>query len=206
MENIQTVLFDLDETLLDRTKSFLFYCEYLIDKFFPQAISVEKRREIVDYLVEKDNGGYGDRAAFHEDAVMHLHFPCTADGLREIWFRHFDEFAAEEDGMKEVLEYLSKKYKLGLITNGSTDVQNAKIDALGIRHYFEIILVSEAAGISKPEKEIFLMACRELGIEPENAVYIGDHYENDYLGASQAGLHAIWKKKEDKLISLFELL
>jgi len=97
--------------------------------------------------------------------------------------------------MEDVLKELKKKeLLLGMITNGFTDFQWMNIKALGIDHYFDTILVSEQEGIKKPHKDIFLRALKALNVSAEESVYIGDHPENDVLGARGAGMHAVWKK------------
>jgi len=92
------------------------------------------------------------------------------------------------------LEQLQRQsYRLGLISNAGddTDVQTL-IDKAGLRPYFEIILTSAAEGIRKPNPRIFWTALDSLGIEPENAVMVGDTLGADILGAKNAGLFSIW--------------
>ena len=74
-------------------------------------------------------------------------------------------------------------------------MQNRKIDALDIRKYFEIIIISEDVGMKKPDKNIFIRTCNELKIMPSEAIYVGDNYEIDIVGAINAGLKAIWLNK-----------
>ncbi|MBD8114893.1 HAD family hydrolase [Bacillus megaterium] len=56
------------------------------------------------------------------------------------------------------------------------------------------MLVSEQEGIKKPYVDIFLRVLKRLDVKAEETVYVGDHPENDVLGARNAGMHAIWKK------------
>lgn len=56
----------------------------------------------------------------------------------------------------------------------------------------DIILVSEQEGIKKPQAEIFIRALERLYVRPKESVYVGDHLENDVIGARNAGLNAIW--------------
>jgi len=62
----------------------------------------------------------------------------------------------------------------------------------GIEAYFDDIIVSEESKIAKPDPKIFHMACANLGIKPEEAVYVGDYYPNDIAGAIGAGITPIW--------------
>lgn len=81
-----------------------------------------------------------------------------------------------------------------MITNGFTEFKLLNIRSLEIEKYMDIILVSEQEGMKKPQAEIFLRALERLGVEPEESIYIGDHPENDVIGARNVGMHAIWKK------------
>jgi len=79
-----------------------------------------------------------------------------------------------------------------LITNGRTAIQYGKIDRLGLRDRFEVILVSEEVGIKKPNPDLFRMALKRLGLEPEECLYVGDHPVNDIEGAAAVGMETIW--------------
>ncbi|GAF06117.1 2-haloalkanoic acid dehalogenase [Paenibacillus pini JCM 16418] len=96
------------------------------------------------------------------------------------------------DQAKEVVTVLRKKYKTGLITNGKTNIQYGKIDQIGMRNDFDIIIVSEEAGVKKPDPSIFEMACTALDVRSEECIYIGDHPMNDIEGAFRAGMETIW--------------
>ena len=89
-------------------------------------------------------------------------------------------------------ELRSRELKLGIVTNGNARVQNAKIDALGIRTYMGTIIVSEAVGMKKPEPRIFELALRELSATPAETWFVGDHPVNDILGASAVGMNSVW--------------
>jgi putative hydrolase of the HAD superfamily len=98
-----------------------------------------------------------------------------------------------EDAL-EILQYIKTKYKIGLITNGKIIIQYGKIDKLNLREYFDTIVVSEEAGIKKPNKGIFEIALKSLNLRSEDCIYIGDHPVNDIDGADKAGMKTIWIK------------
>ncbi len=83
--------------------------------------------------------------------------------------------------------------KLGLITNGSVARQRQKLEFLGISSVFDTVLISESEGVRKPELEIFHRALERCGVEPGEALFVGDHPEVDVAGARRAGLVAVWK-------------
>jgi putative hydrolase of the HAD superfamily len=72
--------------------------------------------------------------------------------------------------------------------------QNAKLTALGISTLFDVVLISEAEGIRKPDRAIFDMAVNRCGVSPTEAMFVGDHPEVDIAGAQAAGLVPVWKR------------
>ena len=96
------------------------------------------------------------------------------------------------DGTIEVLEYLGKKYKLHIITNGFAEVQYKKIHNSNIAVFFKTITNSEMAGVKKPNPIIFEYALDSAKAKKENSIMIGDCLEADVQGALNAGLDAIF--------------
>lgn len=96
------------------------------------------------------------------------------------------------DGTFEVLEYLGKKYKLHIITNGFAEVQQKKINNSNIAGFFKTITNSEMAGVKKPNPIIFEYALDLAKANKENSIMIGDCLEADVQGALNAGLDAIF--------------
>ena len=94
----------------------------------------------------------------------------------------------------EILRCLSGKYKLGVIANQSLGTED-RLKAWGIRKYFDVIVASAEAGVSKPEPEIFEKALKEAGCQPEHAYMIGDRLDNDIIPAMKLGMHTIWVRQ-----------
>ena len=95
-------------------------------------------------------------------------------------------------GAEELLrEVHGSGYTLAIISNndGKTAEKCARV---GIDKYFEIIIDSTKVGKIKPDREIFLLASRELGIETNDIVHVGDLYGADVLGARNAGIDTVW--------------
>jgi putative hydrolase of the HAD superfamily len=104
----------------------------------------------------------------------------------------------------EVLDYLFKKYKLHIITNGFEEVQHLKLTESGLLKYFDVIILSEKAGVKKPHPYIFKKAFKEAGASPNNSIMIGDDLYADIYGAQRVGMDSIYfnfyKKEHDKAI------
>jgi putative hydrolase of the HAD superfamily len=93
---------------------------------------------------------------------------------------------------REVVEELSKKFKLGLLTNGAPDLQREKLRASGLEDFFSAIVISGEHGIGKPKPAIFQKLLQLLSIKPEEAVMIGNSLERDIAGAQTVGIPSIW--------------
>jgi FMN hydrolase / 5-amino-6-(5-phospho-D-ribitylamino)uracil phosphatase len=87
---------------------------------------------------------------------------------------------------------------IGIVTNGPTEVQRAKLQLLGIERLVDFVLVSEEFGVAKPEPEIFREALRLAGVMPEEAVFVGDSAEFDIAGAQAAGIPAVWLNRHQR--------
>ena len=90
-----------------------------------------------------------------------------------------------------ILDLLKKKYKLHIITNGFTEVQNKKMINSNMKKYFTCIIDSETVGVKKPNIKIFNYALNVSQAKAANSLMIGDNLEADILGALNAGFHAI---------------
>ncbi|KAJ0173704.1 hypothetical protein K1T71_010853 [Dendrolimus kikuchii] len=87
-----------------------------------------------------------------------------------------------------LLETLREDYLLGLITNGPSRAQWQKIGKLGLRKYFDCVLVSGDLPWEKPDQHIFLEACKLLDVEPRSCIMVGDKLETDIKGGKEADL------------------
>lgn len=90
-----------------------------------------------------------------------------------------------------VLDYLSSKYVLHLITNGFSEVQETKLKVSGLGNYFRIVITSEEAGVKKPNPEIFKFALQKAGANINNSLMIGDDFEVDIVGAKNVGIDQV---------------
>ncbi|MCF8331470.1 MAG: YjjG family noncanonical pyrimidine nucleotidase [Bacteroidales bacterium] len=95
-------------------------------------------------------------------------------------------------GVTETLEYLKKKYRLHIVTNGFNEVQFKKIRNSGLSSYFDTIITSDNAGNKKPDKAFFIYAFSETGAIPEYTLTIGDDEISDIEGAKAAGTDQVF--------------
>ncbi|MBP1995442.1 HAD family hydrolase [Paenibacillus eucommiae] len=192
--NYAAVIFDLDNTLVNRKLAFQSYAKLFTEKFV--EIADEDSTETVNYIISADQNGYRKKRDLYEELRSKLAMKneqTTVEDMLEYWFAEFFKSSILMQGALEVLDTIKgQNIKLGMITNGSVHSQYAKIDAVGIRDYFHTIIVSDEVGIKKPDPKIFSMALENLNISGENVLFVGDHPSNDVKGALDAGMHAVW--------------
>ena len=106
------------------------------------------------------------------------------------------------EGAIEILNYLSNKYKLHIITNGFSEVQYKKINNSGLSDFFSTVTNSEMAGVKKPHPIIYEFALTTANVSKENAIMIGDCIEADIKGALNFGIEAIFFNPDEKEVPL----
>ncbi|GGF82152.1 haloacid dehalogenase [Paenibacillus albidus] len=99
------------------------------------------------------------------------------------------------DGVRAQLErFLTAGHTVGIITNGPREHQMNKIIGLGVDKLIpaERIFISDAVGIAKPDPEIFAYVNRKTGTSAAHSMYVGDTWDNDVVGALEAGWKVCW--------------
>lgn len=81
-------------------------------------------------------------------------------------------------------------FRLGVVSNSDGRADEA-IEAAGLREYFEFVMDSAEVGVEKPDPRIFMLALERLALTPAEAMYVGDLYEIDAVGARAAGLDVV---------------
>jgi len=104
--------------------------------------------------------------------------------------------SAAVQGAKQVIEKLSKRFPLGVISNGFPDIQYNKLKSLHIEKLFKVILLSEELGVRKPNKRIFKLAAERIGIKTNYCLFVGDSLDTDILGAKNSGMKTCWFNRD----------
>jgi putative hydrolase of the HAD superfamily len=199
------IFFDLDHTLWDFEKNSFLTIEELYENFkLHQHTTLDVSSFYEVYT--KHNNHYWDlfrRNQINRQTLRYIRFHKTIEELgidNDAWPHQMSEFYLSRLPLKEhlikdareVLEYLSAKYKLNIITNGFDEVQHKKLEVSGIKPFFSHIITSEVAGYQKPHTLIFKYALEISGAGLLNSIVIGDSIEADIIGAQNAGLDHIF--------------
>ena len=103
-------------------------------------------------------------------------------------------------GAVELVKHLhNNNVKMGIITNGFTQLQQIRLERTGLLPYFSPVVISELVGIAKPHRKIFEYALEQMGSPDINHVLmVGDTLESDILGGNNVGLDTCWLNHENK--------
>lgn len=193
MKNIKAVLFDLDCTLIDRHRTIDAYGQQFIEDFHDE-LADHNLATVLPVLHKADGGGY--RMAERSSEILGAlswHAAPTADRLDAHWRQHTPAMAVlMESAMETLRACRARDLALAIVTNGTVNSQQRKLDALGLAAEVDAVVISEAVGCKKPDPRIFAAALERLDVSAAETVYVGDHPVNDVMGATQAGLQAIW--------------
>lgn len=184
-----------------------------------RAAGVERTLDEIDVAVETTWGAY------YRDAEQ-VTFPATQDydaqsqtELSRTLLRHLGVegepalrtylealdaafnrpgFVRPYPEVPEVLDWLATQgYRLGIVSNWSWNLRQ-RVAQAGLDGRFELVWASAYAGCNKPHPGIFSQALERMALSPGRALYVGDSYRHDVLGARAAGLDPVLLDREGK--------
>jgi len=201
------ILFDLDDTLFDHTRASRIALEsvhavHARDVDFDDFIR-EHARVLEVFHARFLKGEFSldqARAARMIELFATFEKSVNANLALDISMQYRCEHQGNRalvTGARELLEALQHQTRMGIITNNSTAEQIEKLRALDIAHFFEVIVISEDVGVTKPNPKIFEIALERFGAQPHQAVMIGDSFTNDIEGAIGAGIAPLWLHRNE---------
>lgn len=190
---LSAVIFDLDGTLYRRVDCLPVFlaAQYARRRDLLGALS---RDEFIAKFVALDANGSVRRDAAYPRLLSEIGAdPNAAAVLVEDYVSGYRDYCVPSPDCFPTLARLrADGYRLGLITNGQTPIQENTIAGLGLSQSFDVIVISENEGMRKPDPEIFRRTLARLGVTANEAVYVGDNPEADIDGARAAAMRTIW--------------
>ncbi len=186
MLKVQALLFDLDNTLIDEGQYFDAVFAEFAKRWKKDA--VEFQSALAESLRRASRDIFGD-------VLKAVNFFST-DRQAEL-FHLYQTIEAKIRFYPDAQDLISfardRRWKLGIVTNGVVAAQKNKIKCLGAQDIFDCIIYAREFGKEneKPAARPFLEALLALGVNNNEVVFIGDHSQNDILGAKRVGLRNI---------------
>ncbi|EJQ94962.1 HAD family hydrolase [Bacillus cereus] len=190
------MLFDLDDTLLDRDMAVDKLFSIILEKFYEDVKQHAVKNIMLQKFKEYDKKSYG-----HSDKVMVLEsffneFPSKyrlpRNSIQDFWNNNFPKCFSINQSTINIINTIKLHVKVGIITNGSTQRQKAKIINTNLNRHFDTIIISEETGFSKPDKRIFELALKKLNVQQEDVLFVGDDLEKDIAGCQNVNIKGIW--------------
>ncbi|KJR42564.1 haloacid dehalogenase [Candidatus Magnetoovum chiemensis] len=196
---MKAVLFDLDDTLYPEidfvrsgfravdaffAKRYNFSCGFLYDQML-NILNRDGRGSVFNTLLE-DLGLFSIEKLNLMIYLYRSHLPSL---------KLYDEAI-------EVLEKFKKDgLGIGIITDGMASVQKNKIKSLGLESFVDIILYTDKLGREfwKPSVVPFQIALEIIHVEPQDAIYVGDNREKDFLGPNSIGMTSVYINRQSEL-------
>ncbi|EDY82930.1 haloacid dehalogenase-like hydrolase, putative [Verrucomicrobiia bacterium DG1235] len=186
---MKAIIFDLDETLIDRTSTAR---KFLGDQYDRLADRLNcQKDDFIETVIKHQKNGYADKLVAYEQSCTDLKESIAHDLHLDFRMRYGAD-AISFPGTLSTLEELSDNYTLAIITNGRSSGQNSKIDSTGIRRFFSAIKISEEEGIKKPNEEIYIRCLSDLGLSSADCLFIGDNPLVDVIPPKKLGMKAVW--------------
>ena len=201
---IKAVFFDLDDTLFDHKHSRLAGLEILRQKHTQlKAVSLEELEREHEKLLSADYGRVlAKEISLVDGTISRIKNLCALynvdlgpQDVKETAGCYVSEYEKNRQalpGSKELLNYLKKFARLGIITNGLVAAQNEKIEVCKLGKFIEVKVIFEEVGCKKPSREIFELALKKAGANPDETVYIGDSWTSDIVPAHACGIKTVW--------------
>ncbi|MCT2535205.1 HAD family hydrolase [Aquibacillus koreensis] len=209
---MNTIIFDVDDTLYDQAQSFHKTFKKLFD--FPHTYEqidqvYRTSRKYSEILFDKSEAGELTKEEWQIGRITAAckDFDIPIDEQKARVFH--ETYVAEQQRItlfsevEQLLDVLVQEGKeLAILTNGDEEHQAMKIKQLGLTRWFpeENIFISGAHGHAKPKREIFEIMESKMGLDKSKTVYIGDSFEKDVVGAKQVGWKAVWMNHRKRII------
>jgi putative hydrolase of the HAD superfamily len=183
---VPLLLLDLDNTLLDRESAFrAFAGEFIADLGAPSSD--------VDWLIAADNDGVASRYELADALRLRYRLSATVVEIVEALRAGILAHTRLDPLIACALQIAANAgWVPVIVTNGDTRQQEAKIRSTGLDQYVAEWVVSEEAGVRKPDGRIFELAADRARMGLRGAWMIGDNPEADIAGAAGMGLPSVW--------------
>lgn len=187
---IKRIIFDVDNTLLDTYKD----CINAYKEFLKEYYPLIKPEELYNVIGEFELKGIGfDKTELSKYISDRLKIDFSVDDLNRCLSIYGNYSTLLNNNTKNVLEYLSKRYTLVVLTNWYSDAQKARLRYHGLDRYFKNIYGCEY-GV-KPNKSFF-----DLAREDDNydeCVMVGDSLTSDIEPAKALGMRTVYINKDN---------
>jgi pyrophosphatase PpaX len=194
--NMNTILFDLDGTLIDTNELIISTYLHTLEKYFPGKYT---REDVLPFLGPTLHEVFGE---MDPDRVEEMVLDYRTYNLA-----NHDALVKEFVGVMETIETLKiKGYKLAIVTTKREDVAFKGLRLMKLDSYFDVMIAYDHVKKVKPDPEPIFLALEKLGSKPEEALMVGDNF-HDVLAGKNAGTKTAgvaWSIKGREYLAKYE--
>lgn len=202
--DVKAVFFDLDNTLIDRDNAF---AKALPDWLARNVhdLSSDQYSEHIYRIIMEDKSGHEDRYAFccwlRERYAIYCY---TEEEIMQDLSAGILKYIQPDESLLNFLSVLGKQYYLGVISNGSSRIQRAKMLQAGLINVIsnDFIYIEGEIRCAKPDLAVFQRVLNDVRMKADRILFIGDHPLNDIAGASNAGMRTCWIRNHQRIAAL----
>ena len=189
---IRAVLFDFDDTLVDTTEALI-----RLDKHWYRTLPRQNRPATEEEFIGRMLEPLPEPFSLWDFYARMLEiWPGCFDSVESAIAAHSEVVpsAVSVDPRTEAMlrDLGSADVPVGVVTNGPTEMQWAKVCNTGVADLVDAVVVSEEFGVNKPDPAIFEHALSLIGASPSETLFVGDNPEADIGGASGVGMRTAW--------------
>ncbi|MCI8809057.1 MAG: noncanonical pyrimidine nucleotidase, YjjG family [Oscillibacter sp.] len=202
---LKTIFFDLDDTLLDFTRAEAAALrQALTEADAPAEDAVLQRYHVINaaqWELLEEGKLTREQILVRRFAILfeELGLERSAEVICTQYEEHLKEGRWLLPGVPELLDALTQQYALYIVSNGSAAVQHCRLDASGLRHWFQGIFISEEVGFDKPNPAFFDICFESIpNFSKDTALIVGDSLTSDIRGGRNAGIRTCWFNPQRK--------
>jgi len=206
---VRLVIFDLDNTLLDRAVPFQRWANGFVAR---HALAPSEAQ----WLVDADGDGYVPRPRFLAAVRERYGLDETVADLLDSFRQQIVALTEPDPRVPAILDRLRHEgWRVAIATNGATAQQSAKIRRTGLDNHIDGLAISEEVGFAKPHRRMFQVAAQRCGVRLKDGGpmdggsmdggsmdggsmdgwMVGDCPLRDVAGGQEVGLHTIWVRR-----------
>lgn len=210
---VKAVVFDVDDTLYEQLVPFekaihstfkrVFENEFLLKLYLDFRFFSD---DVFDLTINGQLSLEEMRIYRITEALKKNQLSCSkeqANSFQKNYASSQKEIVIQDEVLSVLKKLITMNVPLGILTNGPTNHQKAKIKQLAISDLIpnKYHFISGKLGLNKPNPDIFDHVSKMMTINPNELIYVGDSYENDVVGAKQANWTSLWINKYQKNIT-----
>ncbi len=199
MKQYQTLLFDIDDTLLDFKAAEDYALRSLFEKY--DLVLTDELNHFYKKMNHQLWSSF-EKGEIEKEQLLHSRFSIlfqqlglTVDGVHlDNLYRHYlEQSAVLIDGAEQLIKQLANHYDLYIVTNGVARTQSIRLKNAGLTPYFKGVYISETIGYQKPMKEFFTHVFENIPKQVmDKTLIIGDSLSSDIQGGFNVGIDTCW--------------